>query len=346
MKMQMRSLAAAVLIALSPLAMAQTTGTIDAEVASLDATAANKGQTQVATKIAANFAKLAGSEANAVKLVQALRNGSNATLTYPAATQPGTGTGTTPPKTVDVVIDPATGKMGWGNVKISLALAQAQLAKLGVTNPTAEQLNAALNGGDIKVTTGTGTNATTTTTTVKGVLQMRADGMGWGQIAKAGGTKVGPVVSQLKMANTKVAAIPAEKGTSTTTGTTAAGTTAKSGKAVTTAAGTSSTSSAGKPSKGITTATGAASPGSASRGVVTADGAGAGHAPKGNGHGKGIVSAAGGSAGSVTAATGGKSPSGAGVVTGTGSSAGAVSSAAGNAGGNGKGNSGSKGPKV
>ena len=64
MKMQMRHLAAAVLIALSPMAAAQTTGTLDGEVASLDATAANKGQTQVATKIAANFTRLAGSEAN------------------------------------------------------------------------------------------------------------------------------------------------------------------------------------------------------------------------------------------------------------------------------------------
>ena len=61
MKMQMRHLAAAVLIALSPVAIAQTTGTTGGQVATTD-TGAKHGQSHVASKIAANFIKLAGSE--------------------------------------------------------------------------------------------------------------------------------------------------------------------------------------------------------------------------------------------------------------------------------------------
>jgi hypothetical protein len=364
MKRNMKILAGAILVALSPLGYAQTSTPtdIDAQVTVLDTTAANRGQTQVAGRIAANFTGLTGSESNSLTLVNALRTGSPATLTTTTVT-PGVDGAPPTTTTTETTITPATGKMGWGNVKIALALAQAQLKQLGITNPTAEQLNAALNGGDVTVTTGTGATATTTTTTLKGVLQMRADGMGWGQIAQAGGTKLGPVVSQVKMSNKQVAALPREDSstTTTTTGTTASTKGVRtaegaavhgkgsSSKGVTTAAGTSPTASGKGSSKGITTAVGATSSGSASRGLVTADGATAGHAPKGNAYGRGVVTAAGGGAGSVTAATGGKAPSGAGVVTGSGNSAAAVSTAAGSGGGNGKGNAGGngqgKGPK-
>jgi len=337
MKRTMRILVGSVLIALSPMGYAQTASDLDKQVTTLDTTAANKGQTLVATKIASNFTTLAGSDANALKLVNALRTGTDATLTT-TTTTPGTGGAAPTTTTTESTITPATGKMGWGNVKIALALAQAQLTKLGITNPTADQLNAALNGGTVSVTTGTGATAVTTETTLDGVLAMRAEGMGWGQIAQAGGTKLGPVVSQLKMANVKVAALPPESGTPSTTTTTTA--TAK-GKGVTTADGTTVASGKGS-SKGITTATGAAASGSGSRGLVTADGATAGHTPKGNAYGRGIVSAAGGTTTNV-AATGGGKPTGAGVMTGTGGAAAAVSTGAGNAGGNGKGNAGGNG---
>jgi hypothetical protein len=201
MKRTMRILSTAVLLALTPMAYAQTSE-IDTQVTTLDATAANRGQTQVAQKIASNFGKLAGSDENALALVKALRSGETVKLAYPGAE------GSTPTVTT---VDPATAKMGWGNVKISLALAQDVLARAGITNPTGEQLQAALNGGSVTVKNADGT---TTTTELKGILQMRADGMGWGEIAKASGTKVGPVVSQLKMANTKVRALPPTVGTS------------------------------------------------------------------------------------------------------------------------------------
>ena len=321
MRRTLKNLAAAVMIAVVPAAFAQTGNPIDAQVVALDKTANNRGQALVASKIASNFASLAGSEENALALVNALRTGESVKLTYAP-----TGTGTTP--TV-ATLDPPTGNMGWGNVKIALALAQAQLTQLGITHPTAEQLQAALNGGSVTVTNA---NGTTTTTTLRGVLQMRVDGMGWGEIAQAGGTKVGPVVSQLKMANAKVATIPTStKGSTATTVTTGAGATPP-GKVTTAAA---------NGAKGITTASGNANA-SASRGLTTAEGAVA--AQRGNAYGKGVVTASGGSATTTASLHGKPAATGAGVVTAAGGSASTgVTTAHGNAGGNGKGNDGDNG---
>ncbi len=78
--------------------------------------------------------------------------------------------------------------MGYGNVNISLALAEASLAKLGITNPTPEQLQAALNGGTV-------TGADGKTTTLTGILTLRSEGKGWGAIAKSLGMSLGQVVS-------------------------------------------------------------------------------------------------------------------------------------------------------
>jgi len=316
MKSKMRLLAATLLVAATPLAIAQTTGGT--------ATAApNAGQALVAAKIASNFATLAGSTDNALALVNALRNGTDVTLT---STVPPPEGSTEPPTTSTTTFTPPTGKMGWGEVKHALALAQDSLARAGIANPTAEQLQAALNGGDITVTNADGT---TSTTTLRGVLAMRSEGMGWGNIAKAGGTKLGPVTSKVKMGNHAVA-------TSTTT---AAGGVAPStgkSKGITTAVATGSVASSGS-SKAITTATGASS---GAPGLVTAEGASGNASPKGHAFGRGIVTAAGGGGVNVAANSHGK-PAGAGVVTAGGGSAAAVTNASGhanNAGGNGKGN--------
>jgi hypothetical protein len=342
MKRTMRVLSTAVLLALTPAAYAQATTQLDTQVTALDQAGANRGQALVADKIASNFTNLAGSEDNAVALVKALRSGETVKLAYPPATEGGTPTVTS--------IDPPTAKMGWGNVKISLALAQDALARAGITNPTGEQLQAALNGGEVTVTNADGT---TSTTQLKGVLQMRADGMGWGEIAKAGGTKVGPVVSQLKMANTKVRALPPTAGASAATSppaaktlTTAAGTasTTPKSRGITTAAGSSAAHGAGKPVKGITTAGGnAASAGS--RGLVTADGAASSPGPKGHGYGRGVVTAGGGSATNVAATGAGNGRGhGAGLVTaGGGSASSGVTTANGGGKGHGGGNGNGKG---
>jgi hypothetical protein len=158
----MRVLAGFLLVALSSLASAQ---------------AMDRGRTLVAGKIASGFDNFAGSKENSIALVNALHNGTHATLTHktPATTPGGT------PTTTTTTYDPPTGKMGWGNVKISLELAQRSLTRAGITRPTAEQLQAALSGGKVMVKNADGTTATTT---LRGVLRMRADGMGWGEIAK------------------------------------------------------------------------------------------------------------------------------------------------------------------
>ena len=284
---KMRTLAATLLIAFAPIPA----------LASADS---------VAAKIASNFTTLAGSQENALALVNALRNGTDVNLTTVVLPPEGS---TEPPTTTTTTFTPPTGKMGWGNVKHSLALAQDALAKQGISNPTPEQLQTALMGGDIVVTNADGT---TTTTTVKGILTMRADGMGWGNIAKEGGTKLG----QVQKVN--MGAKPA-KVTPPTTGEGTAALTVKSKGITTAAGGGAGTTALGKgPSKGIT----------------TAEGAVAGHTPRGNAYGRGIVTAGGGGATNV-AATGGGKPSGAGVVTAHGNSANAHAS---NAGGNGKGN--------
>ena len=323
MKRTMRALSTAVLLALTPAAFAQTS-TLDTQVATLDQSGANRGQALVAQKIASNFGTLAGSDENALALVKALRSGDTVKLSYAGAE------GSSPTVTS---IDPPTGKMGWGNVKISLALAQDVLARAGITNPTGEQLQAALNGGSVTVTNADGT---TSTVELKGVLQMRADGMGWGEIAKASGTKVGPVVSELKMANTKVKSIPLEPKSKVAAPAPAAGASSTpSSKGITTASGSGPGSTHG--SKGLTTAAGA-SGNHGSKGIVTADGAASSSGPRGHGSGRGVVTAAGGGASSVAATGAGNGHGhGAGVVTanGAGVSSGVTTA---NGGGKGSGN--------
>lgn len=100
------------------------------------------------------YAEFAGSPENAASLVTGLRSGSAVTLADGVTT-----TATT--------FSPPTGQMGWGNVQRALDLARAELAAQGITNPTPTQLQTALVGS----------------TTTPGILQLRSEGGGWGQIA-------------------------------------------------------------------------------------------------------------------------------------------------------------------
>jgi hypothetical protein len=127
-------------------------------------------------RLSARYTALAGSETNAKSLVAGLRDGTDVKLTSGAAT---------------TTIDPPTGKMGYGNVNIALALAEANLKEQGIAQPTAEQLKAALNGGTI-------TSSSGKTVQMSGVLQMRASGKGWGEIAHALGFKLGDIVRSAK----------------------------------------------------------------------------------------------------------------------------------------------------
>jgi len=181
-------------LGLSVQIFADTTSTLNTEASRMNTLAANHGETNVTGKISGTFNSFLGSDSTAV--VTGLRNGTPITLT---TTTPATTPGGAPTVTT-TVIAPPTGQMGHGNVFISLALAKQQLGQLGISQPNPQQLQAALTGGTIT----TGTGATATTSQLQGVLTMRSQGMGWGQIAQAQGTKLGPVISGLKNANQHV----------------------------------------------------------------------------------------------------------------------------------------------
>lgn len=111
------------------------------------------------SRLLSEYTTLAGSQKNADSLVTGLRTGAQVTLT----SADGKTTAFTPP----------TKAMGNGNVNITLRIAQQMMANN--SNLTLQQ---ALMG-----TSGT-----------QGILQMRASGMGWGQIAKTEGFKLGDVM--------------------------------------------------------------------------------------------------------------------------------------------------------
>jgi hypothetical protein len=194
---------------------------------------------------------------NSQQVVNDLRNGQWTTTTIDPQTN--TTTTTTQPL--------PTGKMGFGNVKISLALAQQSLSQQGITQPTSQQLYTALAGGQM-----TPGDPTTTTT---GILQMRADGIGWGQIAQKYNVKLGQLMSGKQPASTP----PASTTTTSTTN-----------KGITTATGKSSTTFTGK-------GNGNDFSGSKSQdsGIVSASGRSAGTYSSSNG--SGIVSGSGRSIG-------------------------------------------------
>jgi len=142
-------------------------------------TAATNGQE--GTKLAGSYTTFAGSTSNSQALVSGLRTGTAIVLVTPA-------TATTP--AVQTTFTPSTGSLGYGNVNIALALAQAELKTAGITQPTAAQIEAALNGGTVTGATGP--------VQLTGVLALRSDGQGWGNIAKTLGFKLGDIESAAK----------------------------------------------------------------------------------------------------------------------------------------------------
>lgn len=145
-------------------------------------TTSTTSTTTSTTKLGTTYSKFAGSPSNAEALIAGLRDDTSITL---VASPDGLN-----PTAPSATFTPATGKLGYGNINIALSLAKADLAKQGISNPTPAQLAAALNGGTITTTTGP--------VTMSGVLAQRASGMGWGQIAKAMGVKLGSIVSASK----------------------------------------------------------------------------------------------------------------------------------------------------
>jgi hypothetical protein len=214
---------------------------------------------QAPKKISSDFTPFAGSPENADSLVTGLRSGSDITLSF---TDPA---GVTTTNT----FTPATGNMGNGNVRIALVLARQQLAGVGITQPTGEQIQASLIGGDVTVIGPNGPQ----TTTLQGVTTLRAGGMGWGRIAQTYGVKLGPL---MKAANAPVVT-----------------------PVVAPASGV--TNASGAPASGVTTAAGS-NPGKGNaigRGVTTAAGGASGAAGQGHGNafGRGITTGASGAPG-------------------------------------------------
>lgn len=137
-----------------------------------------------AQQLVASFTVFAGSEENASSLVNGLRSGGLITLTptTPAAAVGGT------TNDGSLAFMPPTRPMGWGNVRHALTLAQRQLAAQGISNPTPDQLQAALMGGSVITATGQ-------TASLPGTLTLRSQGMGWGQIAHTVGAPLGNAAS-------------------------------------------------------------------------------------------------------------------------------------------------------
>jgi len=146
------------LAATVPFSVAQTGGSVA------------KSDTEL-TRLAARWSDFAGSDANARALVTGLRDDTTITLAPAGSGQSG------------ATFEPKTGKLGFGNINIALALAQKELGDLKISQPSPAQIEAALNGGTIG------------SETLPGVLKLRSDGMGWGQIANTLGFKLGEVVS-------------------------------------------------------------------------------------------------------------------------------------------------------
>lgn len=268
--------------------LAQTTSALNTEASRMDTLATSQGDSKVVDKISGDFGSFLGPNSKAV--VTGLRNGTPIKLTT-TTTAAGT-TPTTPPTTTTntTVINPPTGKMGLGNVYISLALAKQQLGQMGITQPTPEQLNAALTGGTITTSTGTGT---ATKTDLPGILTMRSQHMGWGQIAHKLGFKLGPVVSAMKHSNQSMTVASssstesgAVSGSGKPTGSSENGVVSGSGKSQE----NSGHEASGKKASG--------------EGIVSSSGKSVGSGT--DGHGKGIVTGSGQATGANSGITHGK----------------------------------------
>lgn len=176
------------LILSAALAAALFTGAAQAQDATSDADIVASASVP-SERLAERYADLAGSPEAAAGLVDQLRTGDDFVVVEEVTTTTTNDDGTTTTETALVersVVNP-NGPMGYGEVNITLAMAQAL-----VDGGAYPDLASALSGTSTVVTNPDGT---TTTTVEGGVLAMRADGMGWGQIAQELGYNLGSLVS-------------------------------------------------------------------------------------------------------------------------------------------------------
>jgi hypothetical protein len=159
----------AVLSGASPSSSFATTAASTSESDAAPSSApAPRNEMQYLSRIALRYDNLAGSRSNLKSLVRGLRSGTEVQLSGAPGTKP-------------VTFMPATAPMGYANVTRALNLAAKQLAALGIKSPTPQELQAALNGGNVKTAQGL--------TTLQGVLKLRSEGLHWGQIARSVGVE-------------------------------------------------------------------------------------------------------------------------------------------------------------
>jgi hypothetical protein len=118
------------------------------------------------SRLAGEFATLAGSQENAEKLVAGLRNAKPVVMKTDA------------PLTLEVSFSPPTRPLNFSDIYKALSLAQAQLTSKNINKPTPAQLTASLTGGELP-------NANGDVTRVIGILPLHQRGMSWDQIARA-----------------------------------------------------------------------------------------------------------------------------------------------------------------
>ena len=109
-----------------------------------------------ATRLATQYSDWAGGRSNSDSLVAGLRSGAPITLVTNGANRSVSIAGFTP-----------ASSMSYGSVGAALSNAQRSLARVGINQPTAEQIQAAVIGGEVVTASGA-------TTMVKGSVAPRA----------------------------------------------------------------------------------------------------------------------------------------------------------------------------
>lgn len=209
---------------------------------------------QTEAKLSQEFAKFLGSEEQAAQVVDGLRQGTSFSLSSgPGEAETGTAAGGDSASLEAGAIEPPTGTMGYGNVKLTLRLAESKLQQMGITQPTSDELSAVLLGGDVNGQA------------VDGILAMRADGMGWGEIAQQYDMKVGQIMGNGK----GVASVGSATQVSTETTTETAMSTANGNGYISSSSGKSVPGLVRKQSNGYI----ASAKGQQGRGIVSANGA-------------------------------------------------------------------------
>ena len=159
-KTTLTSVAAAVLVfASSFAALAQTT--TGAGTTTTTSTTTSTSSNPTASRLAGSYSEIVGSQAAAADLIGSMRAGETVTIN-------------------GVEVSGAGKTMGYGNINHALSLAKAEAAAI-----------AAADGNRTVTPTGF-------LSALDKVMDMRVDGMGWGQIAKELGFNLGQVISASK----------------------------------------------------------------------------------------------------------------------------------------------------